>query len=102
MLYTEIDLEKNEKSINEMSIFFKLLSDPTRLKILLAIGENELCVNDISLKINMTKSAVSHQLAILRQGRLIKNVKKGKEVYYSLDDDHVKSLIESAWEHVNE
>lgn len=102
MKFSDINLEKDEKSINNMSIFFKYLSDPTRMKILLCIGDDELCVNDIASKINMTKSAVSHQLALLRQGRLIKNRKEGKEVFYSLDDDHVKALIDSAWEHVNE
>lgn len=102
MKFTEIDVENDNKNIDGMSIFFKLLSDPTRLKILIAIGDEELCVNDIALKINMTKSAVSHQLAILRQGRLIKNKKNGKEVFYSLADDHVRMMIESAWEHVNE
>lgn len=102
MKFSEINLEKDEKPINNMSIFFKYLSDPTRMKILLCIGDDELCVNDIAAKINMTKSAVSHQLALLRQGRLIKNRKEGKEVYYSLDDEHVKILIDSAWEHVNE
>ena len=102
MKFTEINLVKDEKSINNMSIFFKYLSDSTRMKILLCIGDDELCVNDIASRIGMTKSAVSHQLALLRQGRLIKNRKGGKEVYYSLDDEHVKMLIDSAWEHVNE
>ncbi len=102
MKFTEINLVKDEKSINNMSIFFKYLSDSTRMKILLCIGDDELCVNDIASRIGMTKSAVSHQLALLRQGRLIKNRKDGKEVYYSLDDEHVKMLIDSAWEHVNE
>ena len=102
MKFTEINLVKDEKSINNMSIFFKYLSDSTRMKILLCIGDDELCVNDIASRIGMTKSAVSHQLALLRQGRLIKNRKDRKEVYYSLDDEHVKMLIDSAWEHVNE
>ena len=66
------------------------------------LGDEEICVNDIASGINMTKSAVSHQLALLRTARLIKNRKVGKEVYYSLADEHVKVLIEAAFEHVNE
>lgn len=96
------DIEAFEVEIELMSNFFKMLADPTRLKILLFLGDEEVCVNDIAKGINMTKSAVSHQLALLRTARLIKNHKVGKEVFYSLSDDHVKILIESAFEHVNE
>lgn len=96
------DIESFEVEIELMSNFFKMLSDPTRLKILLFLGQEEICVNDIASGINMTKSAVSHQLALLRTARLIKNHKVGKEVYYSLADEHVKILIEAAFEHVNE
>ena len=84
------------------SYFFKILGDSTRIKIILSIGDEEECVSAICEKINMSKSAVSHQLALLRAARLVKYRKIGKEVYYSLDDDHVKLLINSAWEHVNE
>lgn len=96
------DIEAFEVEIDLMSNFFKMLADPTRLKILLFLGDEEICVNDIASGINMTKSAVSHQLALLRTARLIKNRKVGKEVYYSLADDHVKILIGAAFEHVNE
>lgn len=96
------DLDEFSVEIDLMANFFKMLSDPTRIKILLLLGREEICVNDIAAGINMTKSAVSHQLALLRSARLIKNHKVGKEVYYSLADDHVKILIESAFEHVNE
>jgi DNA-binding transcriptional ArsR family regulator len=98
----EIEVNKNIEKINEMGDFFKALSDSTRLKIILVISEGEICVNDISAKIGMTKSAVSHQLSYLKNLRLVKSRKDGKEVYYSLDDDHVNLLIKSAWEHVNE
>ena len=97
-----IEIEKNSEEINDMSIFFKALSDPTRLKIVLTISNGEICVNDIAANIGMTKSAVSHQLSYLKQLRLIKSKKVGKEVFYSLDDDHVNLLIKSAWEHVTE
>ncbi len=96
-----INIENTDK-IDEMCDFFKSLSDPTRMKIVLTISNGEICVNDIAAKINMTKSAVSHQLAYLKRLRLIKSRKEGKEVFYSLDDEHVNLLINSAWEHVNE
>ena len=96
------DLDEFAVEIDLMSSFFKMLGDSTRIKILLLLGNEEICVNDIAAEINMTKSAVSHQLALLRTARLIKNRKVGKEVYYSLADDHVKILIASAFEHVNE
>lgn len=97
-----INIEKNADKIVDMSDFFKALSDPTRLKIVLTISKGEICVNDIANSIGMTKSAVSHQLSYLKKLRLIKSRKEGKEVYYSLDDDHVNLLINSAWEHVTE
>ena len=97
-----INIEKNADKIVDMSDFFKALSDPTRLKIVLTISKGEICVNDIANNIGMTKSAVSHQLSYLKKLRLIKSRKEGKEVYYSLDDDHVNLLIISAWEHVTE
>jgi DNA-binding transcriptional ArsR family regulator len=98
----DINIEKDVNKINDMGDFFKALSDPTRLKIVLTISNGEICVNDIAAKIGMTKSAVSHQLAYLKNLRLIKSRKDGKEVFYSLDDDHVNILIKSAWEHVTE
>ena len=97
-----IDIEKEIDKIKDMSLFFKALSDSTRLKIVLAIMNKEYCVTDICNKIGMTKSAVSHQLASLKDLRLVKARKEGKEVYYSLDDEHVNLLLKTAWMHVNE
>ena len=98
----DINVDKNIEKITDMSDFFKALSDLTRLRIILVISEGEICVNDISSKIGMTKSAVSHQLSYLKKLRLVKSRKDGKEVFYSLDDDHVNLMVKSAWEHVNE
>lgn len=98
----DINVNNNIDKINDMTDFFKALSDLTRLKIILVISEGEICVNDISSKIGMTKSAVSHQLAYLKNLRMVKSRKEGKEVFYSLDDDHVDLMVKSAWEHVNE
>ena len=79
-----------------------LLCDSTRIRILSALTKAELCVCDICTLLNMTKSAVSHQLRILRQSKLVRNKRVGKEVYYSLDDEHVYSIINLALDHLKE
>ena len=79
--------------------FFHTLGDGTRFKILLALKTTELCVCDLAQVMNMTKSAISHQLKVLKKVGLIKNRKSGKNVYYSLDDEHVKNIIDIAIEH---
>ena len=91
-----------ENEIYDLAELFKVLGDPTRTKILTALEISELCVNDIALVLNMTKSAVSHQLRILRSTRLIKARREGKEIYYSLDDNHVVQLFECALIHIKE
>jgi len=97
-----------QKKMPENSQFFKLsdlykmFSDPTRLKIMWALHEEEICVCDLAVILNMTKSAVSHQLKSLRIANLIKFEKRGKSVYYSLADDHVKDIFEKGFEHINE
>ena len=93
-------LEEN-KTI-KLSETFSALSDPTRVKILHALSKSELCVCDISAILNMSISAVSHQLRVLRNMRLVKFRKTGKMVYYSLDDEHIVKLFKVAHEHVNE
>ncbi|HIS83535.1 TPA: helix-turn-helix transcriptional regulator [Candidatus Scatenecus faecavium] len=86
----------------ELSDFFKVMSDSTRLRLLWALEEEELCVGDLAVILEMTKSAVSHQLKVLRTAKLVKSRKIGKNVYYSLDDHHVKTVLEKALEHVCE
>ncbi len=85
-----------------MADFYKALSDSTRIKIINVINESELCVCDIASILNMTKSAVSHQLKNLREMNLIKSRKQGKEVYYSLADEHVKEVFDISKIHVLE
>lgn len=92
----------DEDLLFDVAELFKIFGDSTRIKILSALANAELCVCDISTVLNMTKSAVSHQLRILRQAKLVKNKRVGKEVYYSLDDDHVASIIDIATEHIKE
>ena len=91
-----------EETIYELSDFFKILGDSTRVNILLVIDEAPMCVCDISTALGMTKSAVSHQLKILRQNHLVTYRKNGKNVFYSLADDHVRDIIEKALEHIKE
>ncbi len=92
----------DENTILNLSETFGALSDPTRVKILHALSKSELCVCDISAVLDMTVSAVSHQLRVLRNMRLVKFRKAGKMVYYSLDDEHIVRLFKVAYDHVNE
>ena len=87
---------------NKLSETFKVLGDPTRLRILLSLSVDELCVCDISALLNVTVSAVSHQLRLLRNKKLVKFRKDGKMVYYSLDDSHIKNIIDEAMDHIVE
>ena len=86
----------------DLSDFFKVLGDSTRLGILFAIDGAPMCVCDIASALGMTKSAVSHQLKVLRQNRLVKYSKVGKNVFYELSDDHVRDIIEEALDHIEE
>lgn len=86
----------------ELSDFFKVMGDSTRIQLLWALEESEMCVGDLAVLLNMTKSAVSHQLKVLRTAKLVKSTKKGKNVYYALNDFHVKTILEKALEHVCE
>ncbi len=79
---------------------FKILGDPTRVKILYALSKRELCVCDISAVVALGQSAVSHQLRLLRGARLVKHRKEGKMVWYSLDDEHISLLLAQGIEHV--
>ena len=86
--------------IFQLTEIFKLLGDPTRLKILLALKEEELCVCDLAVLLGVSRSAVSHQLRLLKATRLVKLRREGKIAYYSLDDTHISELIEVAMEHM--
>ena len=92
----------SEETLYDLADFFKILGDSTRCNILFAIDAGPMCVCDIAELLGMTKSAVSHQLKILRQSELVKYRKSGKNVYYTLADDHVRDIIEKALEHINE
>ncbi len=93
---------KPGETILRLAETFKVLGDPTRMKIIFALSLEELCVCDIANLLGTTKSAVSHQLRVLRNMRLVKYRKDGKMVYYSLDDGHINHLIEEGLRHVEE
>lgn len=91
-----------EETLYDLADLFKVLGDSTRIKILCALFEAEMCVCDIAALLGMTQSAISHQLRVLKQARLVKYKKEGKVVYYSLDDEHVKSIFDQGLIHISE
>lgn len=97
----ERDLPEDEV-LYDLAELFKMFADSTRVKILYALFESELCVCDIAKVLNLTQSAVSHQLRILKGGKLVKYRREGKVVFYSLADDHVRSIIEMGMDHISE
>ncbi len=92
----------DEITLYELSDFFKIFGDSTRLKILFAIDPVPLCVRDIAELLGMSEPLVSHHLRALRQARLISHKREGKHVIYSLHDDHVRDIIEKGLEHIKE
>lgn len=90
-----------ENTFFKLADFFKLLGDTTRARILWALDQNEMCVCDIANVLGMSKSSISHQLSTLRRANIVRCKKVGKEVYYALDDDHVKKSFELGLEHIN-
>lgn len=90
----------DEDLLNKLSEFFKILGDTTRTKILYALDKNEMCVCDIANVLGMSKSSISHQLGTLRRCGIVKCKKVGKEVFYMLDDEHVKEVFEVGIEHI--
>ncbi|MBC7960720.1 MAG: helix-turn-helix transcriptional regulator [Vallitaleaceae bacterium] len=91
-----------EESLYDLAELFKVFGDTTRIKILWALAESEMCVCDVAVLLNMTQSAISHQLRVLKQARTVKNRKEGKVVYYALDDVHVKQIFEQGLTHIRE
>lgn len=97
-----VDSMPATEDIDGLSDFFKIFSDPTRVRILLALDSGEMCVCDISEALSMSMSATSHQLRMLRDADLVTCRKEGKNAFYSLCDDHVRTVLEMALEHVRE
>lgn len=91
-----------DENLYDLAEFFKVFGDTTRIKILCALAESEMCVCDIAVLLNMTQSSISHQLRVLKQARLVRYRREGRVVYYSLDDDHVKQIFNLGLIHLNE
>lgn len=92
----------SDQTLNDLGTLFKVIGDSTRVKILHSISEYELCVCDICALLNMTPSAISHQLRVLKDARIVKNRRVGKNVYYSLDDEHINQIFNMGLIHINE
>lgn len=91
-----------EEELFNLAEFFKVFGDTTRIRILFALFQEEMCVCDIAHLLNMSQSAISHQLRVLKQAKLVKFHKEGRVVYYSLDDDHVKAIFDQGYQHIQE
>ena len=91
-----------EEECQALAELFKTFGDPTRIRILYVLSHGEVCVNDLADTLSMTASAISHQLRLLKTARLVKSRRDGKLIYYSLDDDHVRSMFAQGMDHIRE
>lgn len=91
-----------DEYLYDLSELFRIFGDSTRIKILYSLFDNELCVGDISSVLGLSQSSVSHQLRILKDSKLVKFRREGKSIFYSLDDDHVRSILDLGMEHIEE
>ncbi|MCI8877304.1 MAG: helix-turn-helix transcriptional regulator [Lachnospiraceae bacterium] len=96
------DTMPEENELYDLAELFKVFGDSTRIRILFVLFETEVCVCDLAQALNMTQSAISHQLRILKQNKLVKNRREGKSIFYSLADDHVRTIIAQGREHLEE
>ena len=92
----------DEDELYDLAELFKVFGDSTRIRILFVLFEAEVCVCDLAQVLNMTQSAISHQLKILKQNKLVKSRREGKSVFYSLADEHVRTIIDQGREHIEE
>lgn len=96
------DTMPDEETLYDLAELFKVFGDSTRIRILFVLFEAEVCVCDLAKALNMTQSAISHQLRILKQNKLVKSRREGKSIFYSLADDHVRTIIDQGKEHIEE
>ena len=102
IVHKVMEQQPDDEILYDLAELFKVFGDSTRIKILYAMFDNELCVNDIAKLLNLSQSSVSHQLRILKSSKLVKFRRDGKSIYYSLDDEHVRAIISMGMEHVEE
>lgn len=91
-----------EETLNDLAELFKVFGDSTRIKIICSLFESEMCVCDLSVLLNISQSAISHQLRVLKSARLVKFRRAGKVIYYSLDDEHIKQIFDAGLHHITE
>ncbi|MGI6096034.1 MAG: ArsR/SmtB family transcription factor [Lachnospiraceae bacterium] len=101
-MHVDREVIPDDETLYSIAELFKVFGDPTRVRILYALSASELCVCDIADFLEMTQSAISHQLRVLKQMRLVKFRREGKTVFYSLADSHVKTILDQGLEHVQE
>lgn len=97
-----VDVMPEEEQLLDLAEFFKVFGDSTRIKILYALSQSEMCVCDIANLLQMGQSAISHQLRVLKQMRLVKFRREGKTIFYSLSDDHIQTILAQGMEHIEE
>ena len=95
-------LAPDDPALQSMADLFKEFGDPTRVRILFALFQQETCVQEIANRLGMTQSAISHQLRILKQARLVSSRREGKSIFYALADDHIYTIFRQALEHIAE
>ena len=95
-------LAPDDPALQSMADLFKVFGDPTRVRILFALFQQETCVQEIANRLRMTQSAISHQLRILKQARLVSSRREGKSIFYALADDHIYTIFRQALEHIAE
>ena len=91
-----------EETLYDLAELFKVFGDSTRIKIIWSLFESEMCVCDLSVLLNISQSAISHQLRVLKSARLVKFRRAGKVIYYSLDDEHIKQIFDAGLHHITE
>ncbi len=99
-IYKALEEMPKDSEISALSDFFKVLGDPTRIKMMYVMSQGEVCVQNIAQALGMTKSAISHQLRGLKEKKIVKSRREGKNVYYSIDDEHVRQVINIAMTHI--
>lgn len=97
-----LERQPDDEYLYELAELFKVFGDSTRIRILYALFESELCVGDMAQMFHLSQSSVSHQLKILKDAKLVKFRREGKIIFYSLDDDHVRTILSMGMEHVEE
>ena len=93
-------MKQKDKNLNDLAELFKVFADSSRIRLLDVLFEKEMCVSELAKELDMSQSAISHQLRILKNSKLVKTRREGKHIYYSMDDDHIKIIFDAGYKHV--